>query len=276
MALASTGCAPRRAAEALLLGHHFQLLADRPYDSDARQRLDIYRPRGERAPAPVVVFIYGGRWQYGSKEQYRLLGDAFTREGVVAVVPDYRLAPAVSFPGWVEDAAHVVRWVHDSIARYGGDPERIFLVGHSAGGHTVTLLGLDEHFLRQAGVPAGSVRGIVSMAGPVATSWTDADVQALMGPRDGWPSTYPISYVNATAPPLLLLHGERDRTVAAANSTRLADLIHGRGGCARVITYRGLGHVGIAVALSLPRLPIAPVMDDVMRFVKRPGPTLGC
>ena len=272
----SAACTPRRAAESLLLGDQFLLIANVPYDSGGRQRLDIYRLREERAPVPVVVFLYGGRWQYGSKEQYRLLGDAFTREGVVAVVPDYRLYPEVGFPGWVEDAAHAVRWVYDSIARYGGDPARIFIVGHSAGGHTATLLDLDDRFLKMAGVPAGTVRGVVSMAGPVATTWTDADVQTLMGPRDGWPATYPRSYVNATSPPLLLLHGERDRTVAAANSTRLADLIRGSGGCARAITYRGLGHVGIAVALSLPRLPIAPVMDDVMRFVKRPGPTLGC
>lgn len=120
------------------------------------------------------------------------------------------------------------------------------------------------------------MRGVVSLAGPVATTWTDADVQALMGPRDGWPSTYPTSYVGATSPPLLLLHGERDRTVAAANSVRLAEVIRASGGCARAITYRGLGHVGTAVALAVPRLPIAPVMDDVLRFLRSPRTALGC
>jgi acetyl esterase/lipase len=256
--------------EAVLFRHHFTLIRDRPYGSTVRQRLDVYRPRSPPGPAAVVVFFYGGRWQRGSKDEYRLLGDAFTRHGLVAVVPDYRLSPSVSFPAWVDDAAGAVRWVRDSIAGYGGDPSRILVVGHSAGAHTAVLLALDGSYLRRAGVPAGMVRGFVSIAGPVATTWTDPDVQALMGPRESWRATYPTTFVNGTGPPLLLLHGARDGTVAPANSTRLAERIRSQGGCARSIVYRGLDHVGIVVALSVPRLEIAPVMDDVMAFLRRP------
>jgi acetyl esterase/lipase len=194
-ALTVTGCSPRRAAETLLLGSHFVRTEGVAYGPEARQRLDVYRPKAVRAPAPVVVFLYGGRWNTGTRGDYRLLGDALTRRGWVAVVPDYRLAPAARFPAWVEDGARAVRWARDNAARIGGDSARIFVVGHSAGGHSAALLALDEHFLRDAGVPAGAVRGFVSLAGPVDTTWTDPDVQALMGPREGWPATYP-----ATAP----------------------------------------------------------------------------
>lgn len=268
-----SACSPRRVAELFLLGGDFHLTSSLAYGDGVRQRLDVYRPRSSRQSAPVVVFLYGGRWQYGSKEEYRLLGDALTRRGVVAVVPDYRLYPRVRFPGWVEDAASAVRWVRDNIQRFGGDPGQIFLVGHSAGGHTVALLALDERYLKRVGVPRGAVRGFVSIAGPVATVWTDADVQALMGPREGWPETYPMTHIDGTEPPLLLLHGAKDKTVSAANSVRLAARIRERGGCARAIVYRGLNHVGIVIALSVPQLGIAPVLDDVMTFLRDPVAT---
>jgi acetyl esterase/lipase len=270
------GCVPRDAAEFFLLGGHVDLTPDIPYGNDPRQRLDVYQPeRGQ--PAPVVVFLYGGRWQHGSKRDYRLLGGALIRQDIVAVIPDYRLYPEVRFPGWVEDAAHVVRWVRDSIGRFGGDPSQIFVVGHSSGAHTTALLALDEHYLRDVGLSPKSVRGFVSLAGPVATTWTDPDVQRLMGPAKGWPDTYPMEQVDGTEAPMLLLHGAMDHVVSAANSARLAARIRGRGGCARLKIYRGLGHVAIVLALSLPQLDIAPVLDEVTRFIAdlAPHPQIG-
>ncbi len=268
---AVSACSPRRVVERILLRDHFVLTTGLAYGGTERQRLDVYRPRSRHGPAPVIVFLYGGRWQGGSRDQYRLLGDALTRRGLVVVVPDYRLYPGARFPAWVEDAARAVRWVSDSIGRFGGDPSRIFVVGHSAGAHTAALLALDERYLAQGGLPRQTVRGIVSIAGPVATVWTDPDVQALMGPREGWPATYPLTHVDGREPPILLLHGGKDRTVAPANSVRLAERIRQRGGCARAIAYRGLDHVGIAIALSLPRLGGAPVLEDVLTFVADPA-----
>jgi acetyl esterase/lipase len=271
-ALAAGGCSPRRLAEGLLLGSHFVRTADVPYGGEARQRLDVYRPRTARG-APVVVFLYGGRWQSGSKDEYRLLGDALTRRGMVAVIPEYRLYPAVRFPAWVQDAAAAVRWARDNAARYGGDPTNIVVVGHSAGAHTAALLALDERWLREAGVPAGGVRGFGALAGPVDTVWTDPDVQALMGPAEGWPATYPATHVDGGEPPLLLLHGAADRTVSPGNSLRLAARIQGRGGCARAIVYRGVGHVEIMVAAAVPGVASAPVLDDLEAFVGDPRGT---
>jgi acetyl esterase/lipase len=140
-------------------------------------------------------------------------------------------------------------------------------MGHSAGAHTATLLALDGHYFKDAGVPPSVVKGFVSLAGPVATTWTDPDVQELMGPRKGWPMTYPMEQVEGSAPPLLLLHGARDRVVSSANSLRLGARIRARAGCAPVILYRGLDHIAIILALALPRFGIAPVLDDVMAFV---------
>jgi acetyl esterase/lipase len=268
------GCGPQNLAEQLFLRPQPDLVQDLPYGDNPRQRLDVYRPDRERRGAPVIVFLYGGRWQHGSKRDYRLLGHAITRQGIVAVVPDYRLYPSVGFPAWVADAARAVRWVHDSIAQHGGDPSQIFVVGHSSGAHTAALLALNERYLREAGLPVDAVRAFVSVAGPVATEWTDPDVQALMGPRAQWPATYPLVQVDGSEPPLLLLHGGKDEVVSPANSARLAERVRDRGGCARLRLYRGLGHVGIVIALGLPQLDIAPVLDEVIRFIRQP--TVGC
>lgn len=252
------------------MGDRVQRIEDLPYGAADRQRLDVYKaPRG-RLGAPVVVFVYGGRWKYGSKDDYLLIANTFARRGWMTVIPDYRLYPEVRFPGWVEDGAAAVRWTVDNIARHGGDPRNIFVIGHSAGGHTAALLALDAQYLRDAGVAPGRVQGFVSIAGPVDTNWTAPDVQRLMGPREGWPGTYPATHVDGSAPPLLLLHGDRDDVVYAASSSRLAHRIRQRGGCARATVYRGLGHIDIAVALGLPALRVQPVLDDVAGFIRNP------
>ncbi|MBW3630189.1 MAG: alpha/beta hydrolase [Gemmatimonadetes bacterium] len=268
-AASAPACSSRRAAESLLLGDHFERSADLAYGPGPRQRLDVYRPEDADRPRPVVLFLYGGRWQSGSRAEYRLIGNALTRRGIVTVIPDYRLYPDTIFPAWVEDAARAVAWTRENVGRFGGDPAQIFVVGHSAGAHTAALLALDEEYLQRVGA-AGAVLGFVSIAGPVDTAWTDEDVQALMGPRAGWPATYPASHVDGTEPPLLLLHGMGDETVSPNNSVALEARIRERGGCARAVLYPKVGHVEIAVALALPWLRIAPILEEVVAFTREP------
>ncbi|MEP7348130.1 MAG: alpha/beta hydrolase, partial [Gemmatimonadaceae bacterium] len=261
----------RRAAEGIVTGNHFDVRRDVPYDSGPRQRLDVYRPKKAGPDVPVIVFIHGGTWQRGSKEEYQLVGDAVTRRGLVAVVVSYRVYPSVIFPAWVDDAARAVRWVSDSIRAYGGDPRKIFVVGHSAGGHTAALLAVDSSYLLKVGLQPDAVRGYVSIAAPLDNVWTDPVEQALMGPREGWPATNPTQLVNARVnAPFLLLHGDVDETVPVAKSLSFGARVRQHGGCVRTIVYRKLGHAGIVVALSLSRFGIAPVLDDVIAFIEQP------
>lgn len=262
------GCSPRQGVERLVLYDRVVRTADLAYGTDARQQLDVYRERRTRAAAPVVVFIYGGRWKNGSKRDYLLVGNALARRGLVVVIPDYRLFPAVRFPAWVDDGAAAVRWTRDNVARYGGDPGNIIVIGHSAGAHTAAMLALDEHFLRDTGLTPDAVRGYVSLAGPVDTTWTAPDVQEVMGPPERWPQSYPYNFIDGSEPPLLLLQGDADDVVSVGNATRLADRITARGGCARTIVYPRLGHVDIAVALALPALEAPTVARDVAAFMR--------
>ncbi|HMB94824.1 MAG TPA: alpha/beta hydrolase, partial [Tepidisphaeraceae bacterium] len=140
--------------------------SDLKYGELPRQKLDVYRPRGKPAAAPVVIFFYGGDWQSGNKSDYRFVADAFTSRGFVAVLPDYRLYPQVTFPSFVEDAALAVRWTHDNAANFGGDPRRIYLMGHSAGAHIAALLTLDEHYLKNVGLDRSAIRATAGLSGP--------------------------------------------------------------------------------------------------------------
>ena len=113
------------------------LLADQPYGSGPRQSLDIWAPESlkEGDRFPVVVFFYGGGWDSGERGSYGFAGRALARQGFVVVTPDYRLVPKAHWPDFIEDSAAAVAWTHEHIAKLGGDPERIALMGHSAGAY---------------------------------------------------------------------------------------------------------------------------------------------
>ena len=128
------GCAPVDVLNAITPARGYDRSAAIAYGDDPRQALDVYRPKGAAGLRPVVVFFYGGNWREGDRADYRFVGGAMTERGYVCVIPDYRLYPQVSFPGFVEDAASAVRWARDHAAEYGGDPDRLFVMGHSAGG----------------------------------------------------------------------------------------------------------------------------------------------
>lgn len=129
-----------------------------------RNVLDVYRPQGARG-APVLVFVHGGGWTSGDKLFYGYLGRAFASRGYVTVIPNYRLSPEVRHPVHVRDVARAVAWVYRAIASYGGDPERIVLMGHSAGGHLVSLLALDDRYLGEQGLTPEIVDGVLPISG---------------------------------------------------------------------------------------------------------------
>ncbi|MGZ5948420.1 MAG: alpha/beta hydrolase, partial [Caulobacteraceae bacterium] len=130
------------------------------------QRLDVYAPRRAEGPLPVAVFFYGGSWDTGRRQDYNWVGRALAAKGFLTVVPDYGLYPQVRYPGFLEDAAQAVRWAQDHAAGFGGDPERIVLVGHSAGAYNAAMIALDRRYLAGAGVEAGRIRALAGLSGP--------------------------------------------------------------------------------------------------------------
>lgn len=268
LALPALGCAPARLLNALVPDDGYRLIEGRAYGAAPRQRLDVYVPNELTAPAPVVVFFYGGRWEFGAKEDYRFVGQALASKGFIAVIADYRLYPEVRFPTFIEDTAAAVRWAQAEIAGLGGDPARIFVMGHSAGAHIAAMLALDAQYLNAVGTTPQALAGLIGLAGPYDfLPLTDPTLQRIFAAED-MAETQPITFARNGAPPTLLLHGEEDRTVRPANSTHLAEQLRATGTPVELELYPELGHIAIVSALAAPLRWQAPVLEDVARFVR--------
>lgn len=233
---------------------------------DHGQTLDIWRP-AERGSGlrPVVIFIYGGGWAMGRREEYGFAGRAFASRGYVTVVPDYRKP---LFDDFMNDGAEAVAWTRANIARYGGDPDRIALTGHSAGAHIATLLALDPRWLRGAGAPSDTVKAVVGLAGPYDfLPFTSPRAEVAMGHVADKATTQPITYARADAPPMLLATGSADTVVKPRNSVALGKALTDLGARAEVREYPGMRHEGIVMALSRPFGGKGPVLDDATSFL---------
>lgn len=249
-----------------------------PYGPDPRQRLDIHFPDQCRAQrCPVVVWVHGGGWHSGDKQNTsaRALAATWTAAGAVVVALNYRLTPDVVHPAHVQDVAAGVAWVRGHIEDYGGDPARVFLLGHSAGAHLVTLVATDPQYLA-----VHSLRLREALAGVMSIDTASYDLAANDGPpvgtmiRDAF-GTDPAA-LRAASPLLIVKPGAADyppfviaavksRHLAVQQSQALARLLPE----ARVIvedydarsTLRG--HADIARDLADPSSHLA---QELMRF----------
>ncbi|WP_200342657.1 alpha/beta hydrolase [Rhodovibrio sodomensis] len=251
------------------------------YGPAARQRLDVYAPVETGAPAtaetgagdrrhPVVVFVYGGSWAGGDRRHYGFLGHALAARGFVTVVPDYRLVPEVTYPAFVEDAAAAVRWARAHAGRYGGDPGRLAVAGHSAGAYNAVMLATDPQYTDPDSPDHLPLDAAVGLAGPYDFLPLDVDVtrRAFAGTPD-LPATQPVNIVTGQGPALLLAHGADDTTVRPANSRALAQAARAHGRAVTLTIYPETGHAEILLAFSRLFRGEPPVLADVTAFLRR-------
>lgn len=233
------------------------------------QTLDVWAPE-ERPdePLPVVVFWHGGGWVKGDRAGYAFAGRALAGAGYVVVIPDYRKVPEVRFPAFIEDGAEAVRWTRDNIARFGGDPDRIALAGHSAGAHTAILLALDPRWLRAAGVDPDIVKAAVGLSGPY--DFYPFDKKRSIDAMAAWPAprdTQPIAFARADAPPILLATSDADSVVRPRNARNLAVRLQELGAPVTVKDYGELSHEEVMMAFSKPFRGKGPVLRDTVAFL---------
>jgi acetyl esterase/lipase len=185
-------------------------------------------------------------------------------------VPDYHLYPKATFPAFVEDAALAFKWMHDHAAELGGNSSRLFVMGHSAGAHISTLLALDTGYLRGHGLQTSAIKGVVGLAGPYTLDplkWKGIkDIFATS--RDAPHAARPIKLVRADAPPMLLLHGERDRIVGPNASRNLAAALTAVGATAEAKIYPKIGHFEIFAAFLWGWRWRASVLEDTEAFIE--------
>ncbi len=279
-ALLSTAACTQTAFLVANLPTHFNetiIVHDRAYGPDPAQKLDIYVPSNAReTPLDVIVFFYGGRWTYGAKEDYRFVGMTFAEKSFLVVIPDYRKYPQVRFPEFVEDAAKALNWVHEHIAESHGNPARIHVMGHSAGAHIGALLAADPHYLADQGNDRSLViHDFAGLAGPYAFTPDEPDLEEMFGPPENYPNMQVTTFIDGTQPPMLLLHGDRDRAVKYANVEKLQQRIKERGGCVRSDLYPGANHKDLIGALSWLNPRHLPVADDITKFFESCSETAG-
>ena len=265
-------CSPIRLFNILIPESGFEATHDVAFGPNPRDKLDVYRPvsstaNADTTPKPVVVFFYGGAWDSGDKSGYLFVAEALTSRGYVVVIPNYRLYPEVTFPAYMDDAALAVKWTFDNIAQYGGDPEKVIVMGHSAGAQLAALVAYDDKYLARIGVDKRRLKGVVSLAGPLDfLPLTEAKMEFIF-PQAVRAASQPINFIVGTEPPTLLLHGLADTRVGIHNSRNLAARITARGGIVETTYYPGMGHIGILLALAAPLRNGKPVLDRVAKFI---------
>jgi acetyl esterase/lipase len=263
-----SACAPVDILNATIPTGDLNVTHSVAYGPDPRQTLDIYVPKNAGDHAPVIIFFYGGTWQTGSKDDYLFAAQGLTRSGAIVIVPDYRLWPQVTFPGFIEDGAAATAWVAQNIARWHGDPKSIFVAGHSAGAYIALMLALDRDYLDKVGVPGSRLAGAIGLSGPYDfLPLTRPDVKRIFEVVPDLAVTQPIHYARADAPPLLLITGDADHTVEPSNTEHLADRMRAVGGHVEDRVYHGLDHIDTVIALAPLFRDKAPEITDIAGFV---------
>jgi acetyl esterase/lipase len=239
-------------------------------------RLDVYsQPSG--AGHPVLVFVHGGRWGEFRKELFAGVAQKLMPEGLVVVVPDHTLYPDATCGQMVREVAAAVSWTLENVEQYRGDPGRVVVAGHSSGGHLLGLAVLDGQSLRAHGHTRDEVCGMIGISAgyDISAQYTFEEarngvgmMETLVGVMDGrenFHSASPISYVAPDVPPVLLIHGDADRTVPVEQAIEFHAALQRVGGQSELKVYPGRGHSEIfftAMNEERPQLVV-----DIARFV---------
>jgi acetyl esterase/lipase len=254
------------------VAHAQNLKSNIPYveKGHSRQVLDIYAPDGAK-DLPVVFWIHGGGWQTGDKTSVQIKPRVLTGRGFVFVSTNYRLLPHVTMDVLIRDVAKSLGWVHKNIARHGGDPKRIFVMGHSAGAQLAALICIDDRYLKAESVPFAVLKGCVPVDGDtydlpaiIATAEFRQTVYRLPQPKFGHRVKFgndPQKHIDFSAvthvakgkgiPPFLILHvsGHPD---TAAQARRLGDVLKKAGIPVKVFGARETTHNKLNANLGLP------------------------
>jgi len=263
------GCSPVATLNGLTTATGYVQHPALPYANGPRHALDLYQPLGRADPAPVVVFFYGGSWRSGERTDYRFAAAALAQQGLLVIVPDYRVYPEVTYPAFLQDAARAVTWTFRNAAHYGGDPHQVYVMGHSAGAYIAAMLAYDPRWRAAEQQRSEPLAGFIGLAGPYAfLPIVDPDIQPIFHWPATPPETQPLTHVTAHAPRTLLISAAHDTVVnPERNSVALADALQRAGVSVTLKRYAALNHATTLGALAWPLRGLAPVLEDIMTFI---------
>jgi acetyl esterase/lipase len=270
LATALAACSPINILNALTPGNTFTKVSDIAYGDDPRNKLDVYTPVESPTNAPVVVFFYGGSWNSGSKADYGFVGEALASRGIVVVIADYRLYPQVRYPAFLDDSARAVAWSFQHAHEYGGDTQRLYVMGHSSGAYNAAMVALDPRFLAKVGLKPSMLRGWIGLAGPYDFLPIDnEDVKPVFFFPNSPLDSQPINHISRQSPPALLIASKDDKVVNPTRNTGgLAARLRTDGVPVRELYFSRTSHATLVAAMSRPLRGLAPVLDDVVDFIQ--------
>jgi len=243
---------------------------------DIRRQLNIYHKVRAGEAQDVIIFIHGGSWSSGKKETYWWLGRNFARKGVVAVLINYSLAPEAQYGQMGTDCALALKWVQAHIADYGGNPDRIFLMGHSAGAHLAELINSDPQYLKAAGI-ANPVKGLIlddsfglDMHEYLSTAEKDADyynfLRTFTTEPAKWTKGSPLNYINNVRNPHLLFYGSKTYPAIQMQTERINKLLTTNQVDSEMHIIKGKKHVGM---ISQMIFGCNKLYDTILEFMAR-------
>ena len=232
----------------------------KPEDA-AKHKLDLYLPK-QRKGAAVFVFIHGGVWRSGDRSLYTRLGNRFAKEGLITVVPSYRLAPQNPHPAQIEDVAAAFAWVLRNIPSYGADPQRIFLGGHSAGGHLAALAALDQRYLKKRGLSSQNIRAVLALSGVYEIRGlenvfgTDEQIRK---------EASPIHHVSSPAPRFLITYCQWDYETLPAQARQFHQALQKAGVASELVFIPKRDHISEMLNIDQEDDPTAAAILRVIR-----------
>jgi len=264
--------------------NHVQIHTDINYAEDTYEHdnqskshlLDIYQPEDCQS-CPVMIYIHGGTWVLGDKGGLSYKAKSFTSQGYIYISINYRLSPDHRFPAHAQDVAQAFSWVKNNIQEYGGDPEKIYLMGHSAGGHLAALITLDEQYLTTFNLKPSDINGIIGIdsAAYHLPSLFSAEPEnqylfswAFGANSEDWEKASPINYIreDLNIPPFLFLVAG-DREISKTVNENFAQKLREYGYNSALFHFSNKDHVSIDYDLGKEDDPVFPVILDWLRDV---------
>jgi acetyl esterase/lipase len=266
-------------------------------DADkVKHKVDLFLPKDQK-DFPVVLFVHGGAWRHGDKNYfgvYSALGSMFARNGIGAVITNYRLSPDVMHPEHIKDVARAFAWTHKNIEKYGGRPDQIFVCGHSAGGHLVALLATDESYLKAEGLGVKDIKGVLplsgvyslpeklslslSFAGPkskVEMEGTTAMVDKLLtsvfgADKEKRKEAFPLAHVREGLPPFLIMYGDWDLPDFGKNAEEFAKALKEKKVNAETMQVAKRNHLSLIIDAADDDDPLAVALRRFIETHKDP------
>ena len=252
---------------------------DIDYGDAPLQNLDMYYPKPLAQAMqtqsvidksyPMVVFVYGGSWENGSKEDYAFVGQSLAQAGYVTAVVNYRKAPEHVYPDFVKDTAKAIAWSYDNAPKFHADPKRLAVVGHSAGAFNAVAAISNSDFLAPYGMSPSDISAVVGIAGPYSYDFRKFDSASAFASDATPDEVMPDRQIKGKQPPYLLLTAENDKIVYDTNTIKMTQALEDFGATVETGQIKGASHATSIGAMAKPLRWVNDVRAQVLTYLDK-------